>query len=231
VSRRLRRLVVVLCALAAALAAGTAHHPPDIRLSPAARVATAMAPPLFPPPADPIYDRALRDYGSLRRQPARRRTLTAQIVAAAAEHRVDPDLLFAVVAVESGFDTGAVSRRGARGLGQLLFATARAVAPGRVRRPADLHDPLRNLDATARLLQSLLARHDGDLDRTLRAYYGGPWDRGAHLPDRERYWLKVAGRYAALKAQRAHRALQTADSQRGPKPAAQPAAPEDKPRI
>jgi soluble lytic murein transglycosylase-like protein len=229
-TRRLRVLVVVLAAAAAALAAGTAHHPPDIRLSPDARAATVAAPPLFPAPMDPTFDDALRDYAPLRRQPVRRRTLTAQILAAAAEHRVDPDLLFAVVAVESGFDTRAVSRRGARGLGQLLFSTARALAPGRVRRPADLHDPTRNLDATARLLRSLLERHDGDLDPTLRAYYGGPWDRGAHLPDRERYWLKVAGRYAALKAQRAHRALQAAD--RRPRPAAPvPAERGEKPGI
>jgi soluble lytic murein transglycosylase-like protein len=223
-------MVVVLCALLAAFVAGTAHHPPDIRLSPAARAATAAAPPLFPAPADPTYDLALREYAPLRRQPARRRTLTAQIVAAAAEHRVDPDLLFAVVAVESGFDSTAVSRRGARGLGQMLFATARAVAPGRVRRPADLHDPPRNLDAAARLLHTLLARYDGDLARALRAYYGGPWDSRAHLPDRERYWLKVAGRYAALKAQRAHRALQTQDARRAP-PAAETADTQDKPGI
>lgn len=56
------------------------------------------------------------------------------------------------------------------------------------------------MHATARLLRDLLARYHGDLDRALRAYYGGPWDRGAHRTDRERYWIKVATRYAALKA-------------------------------
>jgi soluble lytic murein transglycosylase-like protein len=156
---------------------------------------------------DPIYDEALQAYPALRGQPARRRTLAAQLLAAAAEQRVDPDLLFAVVAVESGFDARAVSPRGARGLGQLLFGTARAVAPDRVRRPADLHEPARNLDATARLLRQLLDRRGGDLDAALRAYYGGPWDTNKQGRDRDRYWTKVATRYAALKALRAHAML------------------------
>ncbi|MFB3819799.1 MAG: lytic transglycosylase domain-containing protein, partial [Candidatus Methylomirabilales bacterium] len=169
---------------------------------------------LFPPVADPVYDEALRAYPTLRGQPARRRMLAAQLLAAAAEQRVDPDLLFAVVAVESGFDARAVSPRGARGLGQLLFGTARAVAPDRVRRPADLHEPARNLDATARLLRQLLDQRRGDLDGALRAYYGGPWDKNTNGRDRERYWTKVATRYAALKALRAHATLMPQTVQR-----------------
>jgi soluble lytic murein transglycosylase-like protein len=147
-------------------------------------------------------------------EPARRRALAAAIVAAARGQRVDPDLLFAVVAVESGFHAHAVSPRGARGLGQLLFGTAHEVAPHRVRRPRDLDEPARNLEATARLLHALLVRSGGDLDRALRAYYGGPWDPAPERPDRERYGLKVAARYAALKALRTHHALMESPDRR-----------------
>lgn len=205
--RRLRWLACALAGLVLALAASAGQVPPDLRLSPAARRALAAPAPAFPVPGDPIYDQALTAFPALQRQPARRHTLAAQLLAAASEHRVDPDLLFAVVAVESSFNPRAVSPRGARGLGQLLFRTARHVAPDRVRRPADLEDPARNLAATARLLRTLLDGRQGDLLRALNAYYAGPFDQHPGAKDRERYFLQVAARYAALKALRAHRAL------------------------
>jgi soluble lytic murein transglycosylase-like protein len=146
----------------------------------------------------------LREYPALRADAARRGALAEDVVAAAAEQGVDPDLLFAVVEVESGFDPHAVSPRGARGLGQLLFATARAVAPGRIHRPADLQDPARNLHATARLLRILLEEQGGDLGPALRAYNAGPAAADQRGGGPEAYWVKVATRYATLKARRAH---------------------------
>lgn len=212
--RRARWLACGLAGLALALGLGTAERRSDFGPTPrrppvGPHVATAAA------ADDPVYDEALRAYPHLRRDLARRQALSALLHAAATEQRVDPDLLFAVVAVESGFDGRAVSARGARGLGQLLFGTAREVAPEHVRRPADLHDPARNLAVTARLLRSLLDARGGDLPLALRAYYGGAWDRHRHAEDRDRYWVRVATRYATLKALRAYRALPPAD---GPLP-------------
>jgi len=126
---------------------------------------------------EPLYDEFLRQYAPLRGDGELRRFVTAQVLAAAAVHRLDPDLLFALIAVESGFNSEAVSPKKARGLGQMKFTTARDVAPDAVRRPEDLHDVPRNLHATALHLRQLLDETRGDLRRALRAYYAGRWDR------------------------------------------------------
>ncbi len=198
-------VALLLAGILAGLAGGATRHPdrppPD---PPPAVCPTPPAAASASASLDLTYDQALRQFVS---EPARRRLLAAQIHASATAQGLDPDLLFAIVAVESGFNPRAVSPRGARGLGQLLFGTARAVDPERIRRPGDLFEPARNLDATARLLRALLVSHAGSLDRTLRAYYAGPWDRAGRARDRAGYASKVTARYAGLKALRVYRRL------------------------
>jgi soluble lytic murein transglycosylase-like protein len=92
------------------------------------------------------------------------RTLAAQ---AAARYGLDPQLVLAVVAVESNFEPRAVSPRGAQGLMQLMPGTAESLG---VR---DALDPAANLDAGARHLLSLLDFYRGDLRRALAAYNAG----------------------------------------------------------
>ena len=76
-------------------------------------------------------------------------------------------LLRAVAAVESGFDPSAVSPAGARGLMQIMPATARALG-------VDPLDPDQAIDGAARLLAGQLQRF-GSLDLALAAYNaGGP---------------------------------------------------------
>lgn len=86
---------------------------------------------------------------------------------AAREHRLDQALLHAVITVESGYDPGAVSRRGAVGLMQLMPQTARRYG---VR---NRYDPAQNIQGGARYLRDLLARFNDDLTLALAAYNAG----------------------------------------------------------
>lgn len=80
---------------------------------------------------------------------------------------IAPQLLHAVIAVESGFDAHAVSRKGAMGLMQLMPATARRF------NVADPFDPRQNLAGGASYLKWLLGRFGGDLQLALAAYNAG----------------------------------------------------------
>ncbi|MGH9365401.1 MAG: lytic transglycosylase domain-containing protein [Thermoanaerobaculia bacterium] len=89
------------------------------------------------------------------------------IGAAALRQGLDPKLLKSVMLFESGFNPKAISRKGARGLMQLMPRTAAQHGVG------DVHDPAQNVTAGARHLSYLMDLYRGDLEKTLAAYNAG----------------------------------------------------------
>ncbi len=100
------------------------------------------------------------------------------IQSAAKKYSVDADLIFSVIAAESNFNPRVISRRGARGLMQLLPATGTRFGV------KDIFDPAQNIDAGTQYLRDLMARYQGDLVLTLAAYNAGPGavQRYGHVP-------------------------------------------------
>jgi len=100
-------------------------------------------------------------------RPTVSRHYDAHIEAAAAQHQVSADLVKAVIAVESEFDQWAVSSKGARGLMQLMPATARRFGV------ADVFDARQNVFAGTQYLRVLLDQFGGDVALALAAYNAG----------------------------------------------------------
>jgi soluble lytic murein transglycosylase-like protein len=120
---------------------------------------------------------------------------------AAVATALEPDLLRAVIVVESGFNSHAVSKRGAVGLMQLMPATATRFG---VSNP---YDPTQNVHAGARYLKFLIDRFGQDVRLALAAYNAGEdaVDRnGGQIPpftETQAYVPRVLKIYRMLAAQ------------------------------
>lgn len=120
---------------------------------------------------DPIISKASRKYG------------------------VDVGLIKAVIKAESDFNPQAVSHAGARGLMQLMPATARSLGV------SDSFDPEQNVMGGTRFLKDMLQRYNGNVDAALAAYNWGPGNVDKHsdrLPRETRdYQARVKQLYAS----------------------------------
>jgi len=108
------------------------------------------------------------DSGVPARAPVPPEQIDALVQQNAATWQVDPALIKAVIANESGFNATATSKTGAQGLMQLMPDTAASLG---VR---DAYDPVQNVAGGTRYLRGLLDRFGGDVERAVAAYNAGP---------------------------------------------------------
>jgi hypothetical protein len=93
--------------------------------------------------------------------------IEAHIREVAVRYDIPPILVAAIVEAESEFNPRAVSRRGARGLMQLMPGTASSL------QVSDTFDPYENIEGGVRHLRGLMDRYHGNLPLVLAAYNAG----------------------------------------------------------
>lgn len=128
-----------------------------------------------------------------------RMEMDSLIRSSANKHGLDPDLVRAVVEIESAYNPVALSPKGAVGLMQLIPSTAARYGI------TDLGDPQQNIDGGVRYLKDLIAAHSGNVALALAAYNSGEHAVSRHgsriPPYRETmlYVPTVLARYEANK--------------------------------
>lgn len=120
------------------------------------------------------------------------------IKAASRRHGVDFSLLKAIIQAESSFDPQAVSKKGARGLMQIMPQNYPAL------NIIDPFDPQQNIMGGTRYFRTLYDRYNGQLALTLSAYNAGPTIVDRYqcippIPETERYVEKVLRYYRHYK--------------------------------
>ncbi len=84
------------------------------------------------------------------------------------KYNIDQELIRAMIQVESGWNIGAVSNKGAQGLMQLMPKTAAMLGV------ADPFDPADNIEGGTKYISDLTDKYRGDVEKALAAYNAGP---------------------------------------------------------
>ena len=89
------------------------------------------------------------------------------IVQTASQYQIDPALIKAIIMAESGYNPKAVSKKGAKGLMQLMPETAEALGV------EDIFNPRQNIAGGVQYFKRLVNRFNGDVKLALAAYNAG----------------------------------------------------------
>jgi soluble lytic murein transglycosylase-like protein len=116
---------------------------------------------LPPPPSRPSHATRSRYFGAPTTE------ISSLVEKSAGEHKVDPKLVHAIIQVESGYNTRALSRKGARGLMQLIPATAARFGV------QNSFNPGQNIEGGVTYLKYLLDLFDGNVPLSVAAYNAG----------------------------------------------------------
>lgn len=89
------------------------------------------------------------------------------ILKAANRYEVEPAMVMAIIMAESSYNPKAISKKGAKGLMQLMPTTAKSLGV------KDSFNPEHNINAGVRYFKKLLNQFDGDVELALAAYNAG----------------------------------------------------------
>lgn len=113
-------------------------------------------------------------------------SILATLSSAASQYGLDPAFVTAVARRESGLNPNAVSPAGAKGIMQLMDATAAMLG---VTNP---FDPVQNINAGVKYLANLLNQFAGDAAKALAAYDWGPGNVAKAIQQWGADWLSHA---------------------------------------
>ena len=111
----------------------------------------------------------------------------------AQKHRLEPALIHAMIKTESNYQVTAMSKKGAKGLMQLMNKTAKKY------NVFNIYDPFENINAGAHLMRDLLNRYNS-IDLALAAYNSGTKAVDKYkgippYPETQQYVAKITQEY------------------------------------
>ena len=144
-----------------------------------------------------VAERPYTDYANSVKNTRTAADFRDYITDASHQYKIDPILVEAVIHVESGFNPNAVSKQGAKGLMQLMRATAQQY------QVTNRFNPRDNIYAGVQHLRYLMNRFDGEVSLVLAAYNAGPGSVDKYsgvppYPETQRYIQKVLSYQAQL---------------------------------
>ncbi|MDQ6679625.1 MAG: lytic transglycosylase domain-containing protein [Pseudomonadota bacterium] len=139
-----------------AVVGGPSSEIPECMREPVQAATTSEVAPIAVPPPPPFQIRTSAP-----------KVLLQLVKSMAPDYQVEPQLVLAIMEVESNFDSAAISPKNARGLMQLIPQTA---ARFKVK---DAYDPRQNIRGGLTYLRWLLAYFEGDLTLVAAAYNAG----------------------------------------------------------